>query len=52
MRLSVQAKRPGDRRTYQHVSEAHLPKEQGYWGSRVSRIQRRMMIGAIGRGRG
>lgn len=52
MRIGVQAKRPSIRKNYQHFSESHLPKEQGYRGSRVSRIQRRMMIGAIGRGGG
>ncbi len=52
MRIGVQAKRPSVRKTYQHFSEGHLPKERGYGGSRVSRIQRRMMIGAIGRGGG
>jgi hypothetical protein len=52
MRIGVQAKRPSARKNQRHFSESHLPKEQGYWASRVSRIQRRMMIGAIGRGGG
>jgi hypothetical protein len=52
MRISIQARRPSNRRTQKRFSESHLPKEQGYRGSRGSRIQRRMMIGAIGRGGG
>ena len=52
MRISSKPRKTAGFKRTSNFSESHLPKEQGYWASRASRIQRRMMIGAIGRGGG
>jgi hypothetical protein len=51
MRVRFQAKRAGSQR-FEHSGDLSHGKEQGYWGKSVSRMQRRLMMGTRGRGRG
>jgi hypothetical protein len=52
MKIRVQAGKWGTQRSHGPANGMSLRKEQGYWGSRLSRMQRRLMMGTRGRGRG
>ena len=52
MKIRLQTRAKASRKTHGHNEEFALGREHGFWGSRQSRMQRRMMMGARGRGRG